>query len=324
MDVFNESHDHGTLPISQRKSVMSLIFKKGNEDDISNYRPISLTNVDYRLLAFTLAERMQKVISDIVSSDQTAYIKARYIGTNIRLVSDVIDYYDLTNESGILLMLDFQKAFDTIEWRFLFKTLEFFNFGPSFITWIETIYHRPEACLKNNGFISGCFDINRGIRQGCPVSCLLFMLCVEILSIKIGTNNLLKGYHLGNELKTIKLAQYADDCILFFNNRAEFCSALNILEVYGNLSGLILNIEKCEGLWLWRDKALQLICNLFGIKWPEQLRCLGVYLGHNKLINVKKNFVEKVESIENILSKWQQRELTLFGRVQIIKNICFV
>ena len=69
VDVFNESHDHGTLPISQRKSVMSLIFKKGKED-ISNYKPISLTNVDYRLLAFTLAERVQNVMSEIVSSDQ--------------------------------------------------------------------------------------------------------------------------------------------------------------------------------------------------------------------------------------------------------------
>ena len=141
--------------------------------------------------------------------------------------------------------------------------------------------------MKNNGFLSDYFDINRGIRQGRPVSCLLFVLCVEILSIKIRTNNLLKGYHLGNENKTVKLAQYADDCI-FLNNRAEFCSALNILEIYGNLSGLILNTEKCEGLWLGRDKALQLSCNLFGIKWPEQLRCLGVYLGYNKLINVQK------------------------------------
>ena len=98
----------------------------------------------------------------------------------------------------------------------------------------------------------------------------------------------MKGYHLGNEHKTVKLAQYADDCILFLNNRAEFCSALNILEIYGNHSGLILNVEKYEGLWLGRDKALQVNCNLFGIKWPEQLRCLGVYLGHNKLINVQK------------------------------------
>ena len=205
-DGFNESHDHGTLPISKRKSVMSLIFKKGNEEDISNERPISLSNVDYRLLAFTLAERMRKVISEIVSNDQIAYIKGTwYIATNIRLVSDVIEYHDLTNKSGILLVLDFQKAFDTIKWRFLFKTLEFFNFVTSFITWIEAIYHRPEACLKNNGFLSDYFDMKRGIRQGCPASCLLFVLCVEILSIIITTNNSLKGYHLGNEHKTVKL-----------------------------------------------------------------------------------------------------------------------
>ena len=145
-------------------------------------------------------------------------------------------------------MLDFQKAFDTIEWRFLFKTLEFFNFGPSFIKWIETIYHRPEECLKNNDFFSDHCDIKRAIRQGCPASCLLFVLCVEVLDIKIRTNNSLKGYHLGNEHKTVKLAQYADDCISFLNNRAAFCSALNIREIYGNLSGLILNIETYEGL----------------------------------------------------------------------------
>ena len=91
VDVFNHSHDTGNLPDSLRKSVMSLIYKKDDEDDIRNYRPISLTNVDYQILAFTLAERMQKVLGDIISNDQTADIKGRYMGTNIRLVSDIID-----------------------------------------------------------------------------------------------------------------------------------------------------------------------------------------------------------------------------------------
>ena len=125
VDVFNESYELGKLPNSQRKSVMSLIFKRGDEDDISNYRPISITNTDYRILAFTLAERMQKVLGGIISNDQTAYIKGRCMGTNIHLVSDVIDYYDILNKSGILLMLDFQKAFDSLDWNFLFKTLNF-------------------------------------------------------------------------------------------------------------------------------------------------------------------------------------------------------
>ena len=320
VDVFNQSYELGKLPDSQRKSVMSLIFKRGDEDDISNYRPISLTNTDYRILAFTLAERMQKVLGGIISNDQTAYIKGKCMGTNIRLVSDVIDYYDILNKSGILLMLDFQKTFDSLDWNFLFKTLNFFNFGQSFTKWIDVICHKPEACVKNNGYLSDFFDISRGVRQGCPISALLFLLCVEILGIKIRTNNLLQGFHFDHGQNPIKLAQYADDCILFINNKNEICCALAILEKYGQFSGLLLNIKKCEALWLGKDKALQPGCTLFGIKWPEQIRCLGVYLDHNKQINDLKNFEEKVNSIEAILKRWEKRELSLFGRVLILKT----
>ena len=120
-----------------------------------------------------------------------------------------------------------------------------------------------------NGYLSDFFDISRGIRQGCPVSALLFLLCVEILGIKLRANNSLQGFCFGQSLNPIKLAQYADDCILFLNSKSEVCSALNILKGFGQLSGLILNIDKCEGLWLGKDKNLQRHCNLFGIKWPE-------------------------------------------------------
>ena len=107
-------HD-GKLTASQKMAVLSLIHKKDDKDNITNYRPISLTNVDYRILAFVLANRLQKVIGKIISNDQTAYIKGRYMGHNIRLVSDVIDYYDMLNKSGISLAIDFHKAFDSIE-----------------------------------------------------------------------------------------------------------------------------------------------------------------------------------------------------------------
>ena len=130
VEVYNECYEEGILPDSQRQAVLSLIFKKGKVDNIANYRPISLTNVDYRILAFTLAQRMQKIMSNIISNDQCAYLKGRYMGTNIRLVSDIIDHYDRINESGFLLMLDFKKAFDSVEWNFLIKSLQFFNFIP--------------------------------------------------------------------------------------------------------------------------------------------------------------------------------------------------
>ena len=142
---------------------------------------------------------------------------------------------------------------------------------------------------------------------------------MEILAIKVRNSNSLNGFQFGYE-KPIKIAQYADDGMLFLNNRNEICSALNILEIFRNLSGLILNVEKCEGLWLGRSKHLQLHCNLFGIKWPEQFRCLGIYLGHDKQLNNNKNFNEKIDQIEDILKRWEKRDLSLFGRVQILKT----
>ena len=216
-------------------------------------------------------------------------------------------------------MVDFQKAVDSLDWHFLFKTLNFINFGQSFIKWIDVIYNKPEACVKNNGYLSDFFNISRGVRQGCPVSALLFLLCVEILGIKIRESNLLQGFHFDHTQKPIKLAQYADDCVLFINNKTEICSAMTILKRYGQLSGLLLNTGKCEALWLGKDKGLQPRCNLFGFKWPEQIRCLGVYLGHNKKLNDIKNFEEKMNNIEFILKRWEKRELSLFGRVLILK-----
>ena len=242
------------------------------------------------------------------------------MGTNIRLVSDIIDYFDMMGDSGFLLMLDFKKAFDSLEWNFLLRSLQYFNFGPSFIKWIETIYWKPEACIKNNGHISDTFKIFRGIRQGCPVSAILFVLCVEVLGIKIRSSQCLAGFNFGHPQKPIKISQYADDGIVFLNNRNEMCSALNILEKFGEISILKLNMEKCEGFWLGRDKLLQANCNLFGIKWPEQFRCLGIYLGYNRQLNDIKNWYEKLDDIELTLKIWQNRDLSLFGRVQILKT----
>ena len=206
-NVFNQCFHDGKLTASQRTAVLSLIHKKDDKDNITNYRPISLINVDYRILAFVLTNRLQKVIDKIISDDQTAYIKGRFMGHNIRLVSDVIDYYDVLNKSGILLAIDFHKAFDSIEWNFVYKTLESLNFGPSLINWIRTIYNCPEACVKNNGYLSKIFQIFRGIRQGCPVSALLFKLSVEILATKISQCSSLNGFNFGFDEKPVRITQ---------------------------------------------------------------------------------------------------------------------
>ena len=185
VDSFNEAFENGMLSDSRNISVLSLIFKKGDTSKIKNYRPISLTNTDYKLLAHVLANRLHKILHNIISHDQTGYMKKRYIGNNVHKVLDTIEYLNRTNNSGILLMLDFEKAFDTVEWPFLFKVLEKFNFGNQFIKWIKILYKNPYTTIKNNGWLSDKFPLKRGIRQGCPVSALLFILLVEVLAIKL-------------------------------------------------------------------------------------------------------------------------------------------
>lgn len=112
---------------SQKISVISLIHKKGEKQLLKNYRPISLTNTDYKIIACVLAKRLQKILSYTINKNQTAYVKGRYIDENARLILDIFEYCNSENKDGILLFLDFEKAFDSVEWNFLFETLKQFN-----------------------------------------------------------------------------------------------------------------------------------------------------------------------------------------------------
>ena len=152
------------------------------------------------------------------------------------------------------------------------------------------------------------------------MSALLFTICVEILDEKVRNSMTLAGFNFGYPQKPIKLNEYAADGIMFLNKRTELCSALGILRDFGRVSGLKLNIEKCEGFWLGKDKKLQYNYKLFCIKWPSIFRCLGIYLGYNRQLNETKNWDEKIQDIKNTLKIWEKRDLTLFGRMQVLKT----
>ena len=182
IDSYDYSFENDLLSLDQHRALLVLI-PKGTKDKrlLKNWRPISLLNVDYKILAKVLAIRLQKVISHLISSDQTGYIKGRYIGDNVRTMLDILEITKQQADPGIMVMIDFKKVFDTLSWSFLYKTLDYFNFGPVFKQYIKLLYSSPECSVTNNGFHSEFFSISRGIRQGCPISTLLFILCVETL-----------------------------------------------------------------------------------------------------------------------------------------------
>ena len=132
-----------------------------------------------------MAKRIEKVLPTLINPDQTGYVKGRYIGENVRLIYDLIHYTDKLNQNGIAIFLDFKKAFDSIEWNYLLETLHLFNFGLDIQHWIKMFYNNVTSCVLNNGHASTFFPLQRGVRQGCPLSGVLFVLGIELLSRSI-------------------------------------------------------------------------------------------------------------------------------------------
>ena len=154
-----------------------------------------------KFIAFVFAKRLQNILDRLISKSQSVYIKGRFIGENARLILDIFEYCENSNDEGIFLFLDFEKAFDSVEWNFLFKTLEKFNFGTHSIDWIKIMYCNPIFRLKNNGWLSKTCSMSRGIRQGCPTSALLYIFVAEILALKISTNDGIHGFNVTEQYK---------------------------------------------------------------------------------------------------------------------------
>ena len=160
-----------------------------------------MLNLDYKIATKVIANRLAKVLPDIISPNQTGYVNNRYIGENVRLISDVIDFTKAKQTQGIALFLDFKKAFDSIEWEYLHKVLDVFNLKQvDFKRWVKVFYTDISSCVTNNGFASPFFNLKRGVRQGCPLSGLLFVLGIELLNLAFQIlNSNIKGIKVGDE-----------------------------------------------------------------------------------------------------------------------------
>ena len=153
----------------------------------------------------------------------------------------------------MIFFSDFEKAFDSINHDYLFKSLKHFNFSEDFIKWIKLFYSNARSCVTNNGFLSPFFSTQRGVRQGCPLSPYLFILCIELLTSQIRNNENISGINIcGFELKN---ACYADDASFILDgSKKSFETLVTILENLSNISGLKLNTKKCQVLRIGSSK----------------------------------------------------------------------
>ena len=164
---------------------MCPIYKKKDRTDISNYRPITLLNTDYKILTKALAIQLMDHISSLVHKDQAGFIPQRSIFDHIRLAKTIIDYAEATELDGAIVALDQEKAYDKIHHNYLWNVLSAFNLPRTFIKTIKSLYRNASTHVAINGFLSDPFKITRGIRQGDPLSCTIFDLAIEPLACMI-------------------------------------------------------------------------------------------------------------------------------------------
>jgi exonuclease III len=321
--ALNTSFHKGELSNVQKEGIITCLPKGDKSRDfLKNWRPISLLNVIYKIGSACIANRIKTVLPTLVSDDQTGFMSGRYMGDNLRLIYDTIAYLDEQNLPGLLLNIDFEKAFDSLDWSFMFKVLRAFGFGEDICRWISTFYNNIKSAVIINGTISPWFSVNRGCRQGDPISPYLFIICVEVLGIMTRENAEIKGIVINQEEH--KLSQYADDTeFLLDGNRRSFEACVETINRFSLRSGLFMNNRKTSAIWLGSRKNSQVrYLQHMGMEWnPDRFKILGVWFTNDLSDCVVLNFREKYEEIRRTILLWTKRSITPVGRVAILKSL---
>ncbi len=320
VNSLNAGYTNGSMSVTQKHAIIKLLYKKKDPELLDNWRPISLLNIDYKIATTAFARRLQCVLDKIISTDQSGYIKGRYIGHSIRLIKDIMDYAKDEDLGGAVLFLDFRKAFDMVEWPFMIAALRHFGFGETFVKWVQTLYSRTTSCVNNNGWLSDNFEIHRGIRQGCPLSALLFIIVVECMATKIRKNDGIRGIKIKGTNKEVKITQLADDTTIFAADKPSILSCIQTVNEFSAVAGPELNLLKTECLWLGKDRHSNE--KIGGLQWPIGLvKALGIYFGYNEEECSKSNWDPKIDKLESKLRAWKKRNLTLIGKILIVKSL---
>ena len=229
-------------------------------------------------------------------------------------------YCKKENVDLILLALDYSKAFDSVDFLFIHKTFQLFNFGEDFRQWIKVLYNGGKSCITNNGHVSECFEIKRSTRQGDPISPLVFILCLEILFITLRSDPNIQGIKIENN--EIKLTSYADDATYFMKNKQSTEILLKTIEQFSKVSGLEVNRSKSECLLMNFELDAAGNCDDFlGVPIVENLKILGHYHGKNKMVCDFQNFYCKLTKMSKVFSMWKQRYLTIIGKNLLINAL---
>ena len=307
---------------SHREGIITLIPKPGKpSSDVKGWRPISLLNVDFKIISSAIAERLKSVMDILISPQQSAYLKGRYIGENSRLVYDIIESLNNDRRNGLIVAADFEAAFESVSWNYLMCTLDAFNFGPYMTNLIKLMYFdcRNYSRILLDGFLGEKIFLYRGIRQGDPASGYLFNLAVQPLANQILRSQRISGIRINSH--EVRLSQYADDLISFIEAKNTSLSGLIYeMQSFAENSGLRLNIDKTKCLPIG-SVSDDIRNNQFGVSVVNELRILGILFNSTNEDVTSRNLESKIANVKKEIAQWKRRYLTPIGKITVIKSL---
>ncbi|GKB45996.1 RNA-directed DNA polymerase, eukaryota, reverse transcriptase zinc-binding domain protein [Tanacetum coccineum] len=323
VDFVQHFFNSGTLPRGCNTSFITLIPKVPNPMVVSDFRPISLIGAQYKIIAKVLANRLARVIDTIISQEQSAFIKHRQILDGPLMVNEVIQWCKRKKSKLMVFKIDFEKAFDSISWDFLLRVMHFMGFSDNWIKWISGCLNSATSSILINGSPTREFNIQRGLRQGDPLSPFLFIIAMEGLHVAM-EDAMAAGLYNGFKINTLNLSHlfFADDALFIGEwSRNNIKSLVAILDCFHKVSGLKINYHKSK---------------LFGVGVPfDEVSLLASITGCNALVSpfnylglpidcnmaLVKSWDPIFEKFSNRLSNWKASLLSIGGRATLITSV---
>jgi hypothetical protein len=330
MQSWQYSLNIGELPPSQSQACISLLPKTGKDKTrIENWRPISLSNCDIKLITKTIALRLNVVLDNLICPCQSAYIPGRNITNNVRILKTYRKYANVHGKQFSIVSLDARKAFDSVDHSYISEVLIRYGFGANFIHMFKTLYKNNESSVLLNGYKSEKFKIERGVKQGDALSCGIFILAIDPLLRNIEKCEQIEPIELtstNRDRRTFsqKVLAYADDItVITAATQASIQAIFSQYEILTNLSGLTLNADKTEIINSIDNTMLyniQYNGNMVPITPLDSIIICGIKFSNNENDEYEYNVCRRINEMESQLKKWVCRNLTLNGRNIIAKT----
>ncbi|CAN1239055.1 LINE-1 retrotransposable element ORF2 protein [Linum grandiflorum] len=319
----------GIIPCNINHTLISLIPKIHNPSSMSHLRPISLCQFLYKIIAKILANRLALVLPSLIGSHQTGFVKDRRITDNIIIAHELMHFLKRKRNGAshyMALKLDMEKAYDRIEWGFLFEMLHRFGFHRSFTSWIQACITSVTYSVNFNGIRVGYFKPSRGLRQGDPLSPLLFAIVSEGLSALFKAQlkqGCLKGIKIARSAPVISHLFFADDTFLFLKVDADSISSLkHLFERYQRISGQKINFNKSAVYF--SHNTPQPLQEFYGhILGVQSIGHQDKYLGIPSLVPRSKRtmFRDMEDKLRKKLAGWKTACLSAAGKETLIKSV---